>query len=81
MYINVVTTLLCCGYALVSNGFGTGPSGAFIRDGLDNNERRAIGEIALAWLRLFLKGDESARSKLLERPGIASGFESKGIRL
>ena len=31
-------------------------------------------------LQLFLQGDESARSRLLQRPGIASRFESEGIR-
>jgi len=41
----------------------------------------AIGGFALAWLKLFLEGDESARSLLLARPDIASGFEMKGIAL
>ena len=74
-WINFATTLLCCGFAPFSNGFGTGPSGV----ARDDSKRGAIGEIALAWLQLFLQGDESARSRLLEQPGIASNFESKGI--
>lgn len=74
-WVNVTTTVFCCGYAPFSDGFGTGPSGS-ARDGA---KFMAIGEIALAWLQLFLLGDESARSKLLERPSIASNFESKGI--
>ena len=32
-------------------------------------------------LQLFLQGDESARSRLLQRPGIASRFESEGVQL
>ena len=74
-WANVTTTILCCGYYFFPSGFGTGPSGT-ARDGAKN---MAIGEIALAWLQLFLLGDESARSKLLERPSIASNYESKGI--
>ena len=76
-WINVTTTLLCCGYVPFSDGFGTGPSGVERGDA----KRGAIGEIALAWIQLFLQGDESARSRLLEQPGIASRFESKGIRI
>lgn len=72
---NTMTTMVCCGCAPLSNGFATGPSGL----AADGAVRRAIGDIALAWLQLFLQGDESARSRLLERPGIASNFESKGI--
>lgn len=76
-WVNVATTLLCCGYVPFSDGFGTGPSGVE----RDDAKRGAIGEIALAWLQLFLQGDESARSRLLEQPGIACRFESKGIRI
>ena len=47
----------------------------------DNAELGAIGNITLAWLQLFLQGEESARSQLLQQPGIASRFESKGIQL
>ena len=38
-----------------------------------------VGGVALAWLRLFLQGDETARSQLAIRPDIASGFESSGV--
>ena len=41
--------------------------------------RGAIGGVALAWLRLFLLDDESARAQLALRPDIASGFESSGV--
>mmetsp|Transcript_19620 Transcript_19620/g.40999 ORF Transcript_19620/g.40999 Transcript_19620/m.40999 type:complete len:334 (-) Transcript_19620:38-1039(-) len=58
-------------------GYGTGPSGL----ASDNAPRGAIGGVALAWLQLFLQGDESARSRLLQRPGIASRFESEGVQL
>ena len=44
-----------------------------------NAQRGAIGGIALAWLRLFLLGDESVRSQLALRPDIASGFECSGV--
>ena len=66
---------MCCGCAPCSSGFGTGPSGL----AQDNAPRGAIGGVALAWLQLFLQDDESARSQLLHRPGIASRFESNGI--
>lgn len=66
---------MCCGCAPCPSGFGTGPSGL----AEDNASHGAIGGVALAWLQLFLQGDESARSRLLQRPGIASRFESKGI--
>ena len=39
----------------------------------------AGGGVALAWLRLYLLGDETARSQLAVRPGIASSFESEGV--
>jgi dienelactone hydrolase len=57
--------------------FGTlnGPSG----HAADHAPRGAIGGVALAWLRLFLQGDENARSQLAIRPDIASGFESSGV--
>jgi len=74
-YFNLMCTL-CCEAAPCPAGFGTGPSGL----AEENAARGAIGGVALAWLQLFLQGDESARSRLLQRPGIASGFESTGIR-
>lgn len=43
------------------------------------SSRGAIGGVALAWLRLFLLDDESARSQLATRPDIASGFECSGV--
>ena len=45
----------------------------------DHAPRGAIGGVALAWLRLFLQGDETARSQLAIAPDIASGFESSGV--
>ena len=41
--------------------------------------RGAVGGVALAWLRLFLKDDESARAQLVIRPDIASAFECSGV--
>ena len=41
--------------------------------------RGAIGGVALAWLRLFLQGDENARSQLAIRPDIASSYECSGV--
>ena len=41
--------------------------------------RGAVGGVALAWLRLFLTDDESARSQLVLRPDIASAFECSGV--
>ena len=57
------------------NGTQNGPSG----HAADRAPRGAIGGVALAWLRLFLQGDENARSQLAARPDIASGFESSGV--
>ena len=56
-------------------GYTNGPGG----HARDHAPRGAIGGVALAWLRLFLQGDESARSQLAIRPDIASGFESSGV--
>lgn len=36
-----------------------------------------IGSLALAWLRVFLEGDERFRAQLQARPPIASAFESE----
>ena len=71
--------LLCCPYALRCGGpcpYGTVNGPAVPRD---HAPRGAIGGVALAWLRLFLLDDESARSQLAIRPDIASGFESSGV--
>jgi len=59
-----------CPYAIQN-----GPTG----HAADRAPRGAIGGVALAWLRLFLQGDETARSQLALRPEIASGFESSGL--
>ena len=75
LYCNCLCAV-CCGCAPCPSGFGTGPSGL----AEDGAPRGAIGEVALAWLQLFLQDDESARSRLLQRPGIASRFESEDIR-
>ena len=56
-------------------GTPNGPSGP----ATDHAARGAIGGVALAWLRLFLLGDENARSQLVLRPDIASGFECSGV--
>lgn len=45
----------------------------------DSSPRGAIAGVALAWLQLFLFGDEGARSKLAARPDIATCFESSGV--
>lgn len=75
-YCNCMCTV-CCNYGPCGDsGWGTGPSGL----AQDHAPRGAIGGVALAWLQLFLQGDESARSRLLQRPGIATRFESKGIQ-
>ena len=41
----------------------------------------AIGGMALAWLRLFLEGDESYRPQLQVRPDIASGFAHECLQV
>ena len=74
--VNAVCSMFCGLAPCGGYGHGTGPSGVAAAGAA----RGAIGEVALAWLRLFLQGDEGARPRLLERPGIASGFESKGVR-
>jgi dienelactone hydrolase len=57
------------------NGTLNGSSG----QASDHAPRGAIGGVALAWLRLFLLSDENARSQLVLRPDIASGFECSGV--
>ena len=74
--VNAVCSMFCGLAPCGGYGYGTGPSGVAEAGAA----RGAIGEAALAWLRLLLQGDEGARPWLLERPGIASGFESKGVR-
>ena len=39
----------------------------------------AIGGVVLAWLQLFLFGDETARLRLIARPDIASAFEFESM--
>mmetsp|Transcript_21650 Transcript_21650/g.31607 ORF Transcript_21650/g.31607 Transcript_21650/m.31607 type:complete len:321 (+) Transcript_21650:165-1127(+) len=61
---------------------GPCPMGSFNgSSGHARNEapRGAIGGIVLAWLQLFLLGDESARSMLKAQPDIANRFESQKI--
>ena len=58
-----------------SSGTLNAPSG----HATDHAPRGAIGGVALAWLRLFLQGDENARSQLAIRPDIASSYESSGV--
>lgn len=67
-----------CGFTPCPNkyGYSNGPSG----HAKDEAPQGAVGGVALAWLQLFLVGDEEARSTLLTgRPKIASGFESHGL--
>jgi len=61
--------------ALCPHGISDGPSG-FAKP---KAPRGAIGGVVLAWLKLFLLGDESARSLLAAAPDIACGFESEKI--
>jgi len=70
---NCCCAMCCCGFAPCPYGSLNGPSGHATNDA----PRGAIGGVALAWLQLFLLGDESARSRLAARPDIASGFESQ----
>ena len=70
----------CC-FALVC-GCAPCPMGDFNGStGHARNEapRGAVGGIVLAWLQLFLLGDENARIRLEAQPDIASGFESQKI--
>lgn len=62
-----------CLWGPCPNGNNNGSSG----HAREEAPRGAVGGIVLAWLRLFLLGDESARSMLEHRPDIASGFESQ----
>eukprot|EP00310_Coccolithus_braarudii_P022393 CAMPEP_0183333594 /NCGR_PEP_ID=MMETSP0164_2-20130417/2472_1 /TAXON_ID=221442 /ORGANISM="Coccolithus pelagicus ssp braarudi, Strain PLY182g" /LENGTH=334 /DNA_ID=CAMNT_0025502571 /DNA_START=249 /DNA_END=1253 /DNA_ORIENTATION=- len=78
--ISGACAILCCPHALRCGG--PCPYGTLNRPGghaTDHAPRGAIGGVALAWLQLFLQGDENARSQLAIRPGIASGFESSGV--
>jgi len=45
----------------------------------EHSPKGAVGGVALSWLRLFLLGDESTRSKLVHKPSIASKFETSGL--
>jgi dienelactone hydrolase len=68
-------SLKCCGCVLCPWDVLDGPSG----HARDQAPHGAVGGVALAWLRLYLLGDETARSQLAVRPGIASSFESEGV--
>jgi len=61
-----------CGCAPCFGQNVNGPSGY----AKDNAPRGAIGGMALAWLQLFLLGNENARSQLAIKPDIATRFES-----
>lgn len=75
MLCNFLTAIICCGFAPFPFGTLNGPTG-FAKE---SAPRGAIGGVALAWLQLFLLGDETAKSKLVARPDIASGYESQSI--
>lgn len=78
-----ITTVCFCGSCCpmsmwcqpCSDGTLKGPTG----HATNHSPRGAIGGMALAWLQLFLLDDERARSQLVLRPDIASGFEHSGI--
>jgi len=75
---NCLSSLLSCGACApcpCACGVMNGSSG----NARANAPRGVVGDVALAWLRLFLLRDESARSQLTTRPGIALNFESSGI--
>ena len=63
----------CCNFAPCPHGEFNGGSG-FAKE---EAPRGAIGGVVLAWLQLFLLGEEGARVVLGERPEIACGFESE----
>ena len=73
---NYCCAMCCCGCAPFPCGSLNGPTG----HSTNNAPRGAIGGVALAWLQLFLLGDESALSLLATRPDLASGFESQNIK-
>jgi len=57
-----------------------GPSGyAAPRGSPSAPPHGAVGGVALAWLQLYLFGDESARAKLRKAPAIASNYEHEGV--
>ena len=62
-----------CGCGPCPMGSCNGPTG-YARN---EAPRGGVGGIVLAWLQVFLLGDESARSRLEAQPDIASGFESQ----
>ena len=65
----------CCGCAPCSGGVLDGPSG-FAKT---HAPWGAVGDVALAWLQLFLLGEETARETLARRPDMAKGYESSGL--
>ena len=76
---NFFCWLLCCGAYIPDKG-KEGFMHAITGQAKDESPHGVIGGLALAWLQLFLVGDETARAKLLAcRPSIASGFESHGL--
>ena len=71
--------MVCCPNALWCGPCPCGTLDVPSGHATDHSPRGAIGGVALAWLRLFLLGDEDARSQLVIRPDIASGFDCSGI--
>jgi hypothetical protein len=72
---NFLFAVLCCYFAPFPNGTVNGPTG-FAKE---SAPRGAIGGVGLSWLQLFLLGDETAKSKLVDRPDIASAYESESM--
>lgn len=84
LLINTTIACACCIMCPYALWFTPCPAPYGILDGSGGHAtghapRGAIGGVALAWLRLFLLGDEKARSQLAIRPDIASGYESSGV--
>ena len=72
---NGLLATLCCLFAPFPFGVMNGPTG-FAKS---EAPKGAIGGVVLAWLQLFLFGDETARLRLIARPDIASAFEFESM--
>mmetsp|Transcript_24363 Transcript_24363/g.37255 ORF Transcript_24363/g.37255 Transcript_24363/m.37255 type:complete len:199 (-) Transcript_24363:124-720(-) len=70
---NEIIASICWGWAPCPWGNYNGPSG----HATEEAPRGAVGGVVLAWLQLFLLGEESARERLVARPDIAASFESQ----
>ena len=69
---------LCCHCTPLAPRFAFhGSTGHFVPNA--QSKRSEIGSTALAWLKVFLVGDESYRAQLAQRPGIASRFACERI--